>query len=239
MGHSKSHVVEGILWEGLSPFNNEPIVAIATDNTVNPKIGDMVQVWILPAKEQAHEARRTGGDAAVCGNCAQRPISGGGCYVMSMGISSVSNKYLRGGYSPVAPEAFTGRKVRWGAYGDPAMLPEELVRSVNAVASGWTGYTHQYKHAWAKWSKGLFMASADTQKAAGLLRKAGWGVFQTGATDGSDQGKATLCASKSTGEKCSTCLACNGRKEHIWIAAHGAKLRKTPAERIRLRLAVV
>ena len=36
-----------VLWRGLSPINQAPIVAILTVESANRKTGNMAQVWIL------------------------------------------------------------------------------------------------------------------------------------------------------------------------------------------------
>jgi hypothetical protein len=54
-----------------------------------------------------------------------------------------------------------GRYVRFGTYGEPSLLPIDLVERVCSVAKSWTGYTHQWKkidHEYARY----FMASTHS-----------------------------------------------------------------------------
>lgn len=233
--HERRQKLRGILWEGQSPLNGAPIVAIATP-TVNRKTGPMVQVWILRSDISPMDAIRMGNDTAVCGHCPMRSrdgFAGRGCYVnVAHAPRVVWEAYRAGRYPRIGTEAFVGRMVRWGAYGDPAMLPEQLVRDVNAVALGWTGYTHQWAYPWAQWTRGILMASVETPRQEAALYAKGWGTFRAGAPDGSDAGKATLCENERTGELCIDCKRCDGRRARIYIPSHGTGKNFVPAVRL-------
>lgn len=227
----------GVLWKGKSPFNGAPIVAVATHTTredkCNGKTGPMVQVYILNARVDPVSAIQRGADDCACGKCAMRGdgFSERGCYVqIGNGPQSVFTKYASGGYDRVSPSSFQGYKVRWGAYGDPAMLPEPLVRAINASALGWTGYTHQWKHAWARWTLGTFMASADTLAIEHKLRAKGHGTFRAMARDGSDQGDTEVCLNEVDGTQCIDCMRCDGSARAIGVKVHGAGAVHVPAE---------
>lgn len=229
--------VRGVLWEGESPLTGDPIVAIATP-TVNRKTGPMVQVWILRTDISPIDAIRMGNDTAICGHCPMRGdgFSGRGCYVnVAQAPTVVWKAYRTGSYPRIGSEALIGRMVRWGAYGDPAMLPEVLVRDVNAFARGWTGYTHQWAYPWAQWARGVFMASVETELQEQRLWAKGWGTFRAGQSDGSDIGKADLCANERTGELCNTCRRCDGRRARIYIPSHGTGKNFVPAMRLARR----
>ena len=64
-----------ILFEGKSPINGKPIVIIATgftEKSANPKIGFMLQTWILSSQLKPNEAFKTnegGFGESVCGDC--------------------------------------------------------------------------------------------------------------------------------------------------------------------------
>jgi len=224
----------GILWEGRSLLDDAPIVAVITSGSSNVKTGPMSQVWILRQDVAPHEAKRKGLDFSICGHCAMRA----GCYVVTFqGPRSVWEAYRAGRYQLIGPDAFEGAVVRWGAYGDPALLPAELVQACNARAALWTGYTHQHGHAWARWARGIFMASVETAAQERKLRALGWGTFRAGLRDGSDQGDAVLCANERTGETCLECRLCDGGPRSIYIPAHGAGAKAVPAERLKQRRA--
>jgi hypothetical protein len=230
----------GILWQGPSRLDGAPLVAIATDGSANPKTGPMVQVWILRADVSPIEAVRTGADRSICGRCPLRAPRGGfagrACYVqVPQAPTSVWRAFREEKYRPLEPERFTRRGIRWGAYGDPALLPAELVTACNAHARFWTGYTHLYREPWAGWARGIFMASVETPRQEQALRARGWGTFRIGRADGADRIDALLCANELTGESCTECKACNGAPRAIVVSAHGPQAAFVPAERILAR----
>ena len=210
-----------IMYEGPSAMDGSPIVAIATWGTRNAKTGPMIQVWILPRYMSPTAAVKSGADTSVCGHC---PLRGNGnagraCYVLVHNApQSVHGKYTRGGYEPAKLASFAGTRIRWGAYGDPAMLPASLVRRYNRVAHSHTGYTHQWKHGFAKWTKGVFMASAETASQVTDARSQGWGVFYVSPKRPKG---ASHCMAERTGATCHECGQCDGRNKLIWIEPHG------------------
>lgn len=227
--------LRGLLWEGPSPFNGAPIVAIATPSN-NSKTGPMTQVWILHRDIHPLDAIRQGVDAAVCGLCplrSSRGLSGRACYVtVANSPRSVWLAHQRGLYEPLAPEAFRGHAVRWGAYGDPAMLPWELVTAVNLGVRAWTGYTHQWRKLFAQAFKGVFMASVETVAQEMRAAELGWGTFRAGRVDGADIGSASLCRAERLGETCLECKVCDGRPQRVYIPAHGTGRNFIPAARL-------
>jgi hypothetical protein len=230
MLRSKQRRPHGILWEGRSLVDDGPIVAIVTSGSSNPKTGPMAQVWILRQDVAPHDARRAGLDRSICGNCAVRPA----CYVVAdFAPRSVWEAYRAGLYGLVSPVDFARSAIRWGAYGDPALIPSSIVYACNEHARGWTGYTHQHGAPWAQWCKGIFMASCESVKQEQRLRAAGWGTFRVGRIDGSDVATATACPHEETGITCIECWACDGGGRAIYVAAHGARAAAVPAERLR------
>jgi hypothetical protein len=77
--HPKGYV----LWRGLSPINQQPIVAVVTITSANRKTGNMMQVWILAENGDPVDNVQDGGDVAICGNCPHRKNALGvrTCYV--------------------------------------------------------------------------------------------------------------------------------------------------------------
>jgi hypothetical protein len=224
-----------VLWKGKSPLTGDNIVALVAWDSSNAKTGNMAQVYILVEDMHPVEAVKAGEDLAVCGYCPMRGDKTGenrSCYVvLGHGPSQVYKKYLKQ-EKQVSPEEFKGHKIRWGAYGDPAFLPEQLVKECNKHSRGWTGYTHQYKYPFAKWTKGVFMASVETEKQEKALLREGWGTFRAGLMDGSDKGSALLCLNESKGVTCQECGICDGRKKAIFIPSHGIRAKNVPAERL-------
>lgn len=219
----------GIIYEGPSPHDGSPIVAIGTADSRNAKTGkSLTQVWIIRSDMNPVHAKECGADCAICGHCPMRKA----CYVqVSKAPLSVYEKYARGGYKHITPEALAGRKIRWGAYGDPAMLPLDLVLAVNAVAAGYVGYTHQHSTPHGRRFAGVFMASVETPKQEATLRARGWtGTFRAGRRDGSDRGDARLCANEASGVKCEDCMECDGKSGAIFIGSHGSLAKYAVAE---------
>jgi hypothetical protein len=110
---------------------------------------------------------------------------------------------------------FANRVVRFGAYGDPCHIPLSLIESITNVATGWTGYTHQWRRHSAL--KRFFQASVDTIQELSIARLNGWGTFRLG----SPQPTETECANSRTGISCRDCQACNGTLYSISIDPHG------------------
>lgn len=235
--HAKSRKSSprGILYEGPSPYDGSPIVAILTSRSRNSKTGNMLQVWVVRTDVDPVVAKAAGLDRAVCGTCPVRK----GCYVrVSDAPLSVFRAYKRGAYKPIAPSAVAGWAIRWGAYGDPAFIPRAVVDAFNAHATHWTGYTHQWRKPWGRQFRGVFMASVESETQEKLLRAEGWGTFRTGRMDGKDRGTTRLCESERTGKTCLECKLCDGRAVAIYIPAHGPLAGHVPAE-AKHRLAVL
>lgn len=230
--------LRGILWQGPSPFDGEPILAIATPSA-NSKTGPMTQVWILLRDVSPLDAVRSGKDVSVCGRCPLRSpdgLSGRSCYVqVSNSPRSVWEAFHRGLYQQLEPEAFRGHAIRWGAYGDPAMLPWQLVTAINMRARAWTGYTHQWRKSFGRPFKGVFMASVETPAQETRAAELGWGTFRAGVSSGVDQGATPLCRAERFGETCLECKVCDGRPSRVYIPAHGAGRNFVPAARLARR----
>ena len=135
-------------------------VCIAVMQSTNIKTGgpktdeNMVQLYILYPHMKPVEASKKGLDAHVCGDCKHRHHLGGACYVnLGHGPRATYDAYKNGVYydAPDSVEQFLKvverdkRAVRFGAYGDPAFISQDLVKKISAVASKVTGYTHQWK----------------------------------------------------------------------------------------------
>ena len=173
-----------IVWEGPSPIDGGPIVAVLTGlvrPSANRKTGPMLQLSILRADMDALAASKAGADRSICGDCPLRWASGGGCYVnLGQAPLAVSRAYLRGNLPriPLAdiPQLVSGKAVRLGSYGDPGMLPLEVLRALTGTARMWTGYTHQWRTLSPEYA-GLLMASTDTVADRMAAPALGWRFF--------------------------------------------------------------
>ena len=224
-----------IIHEG--SFRTHKYVAIATLNSENEKTGDMVQIWFLLTDVNPVQAVNEGIDAdSICYGC---PFSSGrGCYVnMGQAPLSIWKTYHRGSYPTLSPvhfdKAFAGRKVRFGAYGNPSLLPLSLVKLIAHLSDGWTGYFHDWReNPFAKEYAKFFMASTETESSYKLASSLGYRTFHASPNKPAD---AIECLADSTSGrvKCEACkLACNGlsgRTSNVWINPHGSKASKAIA----------
>lgn len=230
-------------------FDGAPIVAIAVfGESSNSKTGGMIQVHILCDNGQPPvEAVASDADTAICDGCALKGVAWKlrACYVnVATGPTSVWQCYMNDGYPEyqraVHDEYFVGREIRWGAYGEPVLIPLSIISHICDLSDGWSGYTHQWRKARYRPYRRYFMASThtveDCREAVGL----GWRFFKS-ANQHTDEDIAALqaitpcfnCpASKEQGHRlqCYQCLACNGletlsanyaQRASVWIDTHG------------------
>lgn len=220
-----------IFYEGPSLLDGSPIVAIATLSTSNAKTGNMVQTWILRSDMTPLDASQQKLDSAICGSCPHRHSVGGACYVnVGQAPQGIYRAYARGRYPSVRDvnvrELLTGRKLRMGAYGDPAAVPYETWRALLQFVDGHTGYTHQIRHRnFDKRMLELCMVSADTPKAAAVAHEQGAKTFRI-AVDITDRLPGEIeCLSDAVGMSCADCGLCKGSTspQNIVIQVHGSR----------------
>jgi len=221
-----------ILYKGPSALDrSREIVVIATLSSNNRKTGDMVQVWIL--SEDTHPVQLSADklDDVICGNCPHRQSLGGACYVnIGQAPASIFKAYKRGLYPSYDPSIhaglFKGRKIRLGAYGDPAAMPFEIAEHIVSLSDGHTAYTHQQKHkGFDERFLSLCMVSADTPKQAAAAHAIGAKTFRI-AVDITDKFDGEIeCLSDSKGISCHDCGICKGSSApvSIVIAVHGSR----------------
>jgi hypothetical protein len=217
-----------VIYQGPSVLDGQPIVAIATMKTRNAKTGDMVQLWILREDMAPMAALDTKADASICGACPQRRSIGGACYVnVAQGPTSVWKAYKRGVYSTEwNPSTFAGKRIRLGAYGDPAAVPADILGALLERAESWTGYTHQighknFQHEVLKWT----VVSADTPKQARKMHDQGLRTFRVKTPEAPVLPGEIECLADSKGLSCAECGLCNGATRDgasIVINVHGA-----------------
>lgn len=228
-----------ILWEGPSPLDGSPLVAIVTGiirPSKNAKTGPMAQIFVLRQDVAPGAALRTGADAAVCFDC---PLRGWSLcsrtgaqsrqvrrdYVDVTKVTSVWAAYHGGSYTRVSPRAAGailvahGRHVRGCAYGDPFALPAAVwAELLSTTGLRWTGYTHQWRRLssaiWGRW----FTASVETPEGYEEAVAAGWRTFRIipvpapGAAVPYLPGEQACPAAPEGGARttCHVCRACRG-----------------------------
>lgn len=194
----------------------------------NRKTGDMIQIWILVKSVDPVEAIKSGLDRLICGSCIHRGDGHGNsrsCYVnVGQAPLGIWRAWKAGRYPTLQwMDCFAGRKVRFGAYGDPTHLPLSVALAIAGVSSGWTGYTHQWRKPSLQGWRQILMASVDTTAELLIARSMGWSTFRV-SPDMDHHSMETLCASDRIGTPCSDCLACAGSRtgqRAVFIPAHG------------------
>jgi len=231
-----------IIDRGLSPIDGQPYVAILTLKSTNRKTGDMAQVFILREDIDPVAAIATGDDYSICGNCPHRKDALGqrSCYVnVGQGPNSVWKAYKRGAYKvldyvdrknlpsnglfySVIEAILKGRRIRWGAYGDPSIINPQVVNLFNSYAEGHTGYTHQWREEFAQPFKGTFQASCDGFNDYLEATAHGWKTFVVVNKNVTPiYAKQCPATVDNSAAQCITCKLCDGAKRDIFVHAHG------------------
>ena len=211
------------IYDGPSQLDGARIIVLMTglkSASKNTKTGAMLQTWVMRYDVAPHEAQKTGDDASICGRCPLRPllhkanpIEAKPCYVKTFQAPRATwqaNRDLSVTPLEAVPGLVAGRRVRRGAYGDPAAVPDRVWASVDG--SKGTGYTHQ----WRDHGIGArVMASVHTQAERLEAKGRGYRTFRI-ISDVSEleRGEVLCPASKEAGARttCEKCNLCDGRK---------------------------
>ena len=221
------------IFEGKSPITGDDIIAVITLKSTNIKTGNMASMWILHKDLSPIEASKEGKDESICGMCPHRHNLGGACYVtLFQAPLQVWKSYHKGNYPKVNDMTiFEGMSVRFGAYGDPNVIPIDILVQLKSVVKNSTSYTHQWKTESDNESlKAVSMASVDNKAEATLAIQNGWRYFRV-TNDISDINKATeiVCPNTTKGIQCIDCGLCKGntiKAKNIVIEVHGSKKKK-------------
>ena len=221
------------IFEGKSPITGDDIIAVITLKSTNVKTGNMASMWILHKDLSPIEASKEGKDESICGMCPHRHNLGGACYVtLFQAPLQVWKSYHKGNYPKVNDMTiFEGMSVRFGAYGDPNVIPIDILVQLKSVVKNSTSYTHQWKTESDNESlKSVSMASVDNKAEATLAIQNGWRYFRV-TNDISDINKATeiVCPNTTKGIQCIDCGLCKGntiKAKNIVIEVHGSKKKK-------------
>jgi hypothetical protein len=244
-----------ILHRGRSDFDGSPYVVIMPlgKPSKNGKTGKMLQTYIIRSHVHPVQAVRTGGDSAICGaGDTACPLQGvfvrkrgkrkfRACYVnVGQGPAMVYSAFRRGryvDYSSIDHDQFIrGRKIRFGTYGEPVLIPLGLMHHLASISAGWTGYTHQWSKVQYAGYRQYLMASVHGLTGPWSREHAkhlGWRTFRT-MRGGLPADSEILCpASLEAGKRltCEQCRLCDGagtRKAglslvDVYIPGHGGK----------------
>ena len=197
--------------------------------SANPKTGPTIQIWSLVRDTHPVEAAKTGADRAICGSCPLRPSKFGGCYVRKeQAPTAVWKNYRAGKYPQLADRwhLFAGRVIRFGAYGEPTLLPMPTVAAIAAVSSHWLGYTHSWRKPSFQGYRRYFMASCSGREEAATAQAAGWRTFTIIPEQEAAARSEILCPNETNGTQCITCGLCSGttsRRRSVVIHPHGVR----------------
>jgi hypothetical protein len=209
-----------VIYRGSSPFvpagpgADNAFAAILTFQSDNRKTGDMAQIWLVAENESPLEARKLGLHAIVCGDCPVVKL----CYVnLAHRPRTLYEAYQRGDYPDYDSQSHdavvAAKGIRYGAYGDPVLLPLWLVQHFAELTAGnYTGYTHQWRRPEYQAYRPYFMASVETDQDVALALSMGWRYYRV-TLDDLKPGEV-LCPHQNERNKyavlCNTCWACNG-----------------------------
>lgn len=209
--------------------------------STNGKTGNAVQVWILPLEWIKNGKSAMEQDEASCMDCPHSKRANKTCYVRKgnseMGLKSKVNSlhkaYLSGDLqvlpmseAKVEVSNCTGKFIRFGAYGEPVLLGEDIVLQLTAVAKNWTGYTHQWHMPQYQWAKRFFMASVETEGLQSKANGKGFRTFRVRRSADIVGGGEVMCpASKEMGNrttcnKCGLCKGTSSKAKSITIIKH-------------------
>lgn len=223
-----------ILSEFKSPLDGKDCVAILTLESSNRKTGNMCQVWILRQDVNPVEAVESGEDYSICGDCIHRKnnvTKKRSCYVnVGQSPNSIWKAYRRHAYLDgldhidTVAKLLKGRSIRWGAYGDPALIPYPVFETFNDMAESHTGYTHQWRKNFSQIYKKTFQASCDGLNDYLTATAHGWNTFSVLPVGGLNKkfGKQCPATVDNSQAQCLTCKLCDGGKENIFVEAHGS-----------------
>jgi hypothetical protein len=206
-------------------------VSIITFASANVKTGDMAQVWILNKNTNPVDALKNGESAKVCFDCTH--LKNSTCYVnVGQAPQAVYKAYKAGKYAPLDLDVLKAmikwKAVRFGAYGEPVLIPLHLVKFMAIHARGFTGYTHQWKNLEYLEYRAYFMASADNESEVIKAHQMGYRTFRVKGENQANLTNEIDCPNATTGVQCRDCTLCDGLGVHgkgksITAVVHGTK----------------
>lgn len=189
------------------------------------------------AKEQVYGAIED--DHRNCMGCPLSRQNGGGCYThkgpMNLGLRQMIRALKRKEVVDYNREQVLGfiryiapyiEYVRFGAYGEPVLLGEEVLKAIVDVApkQSHTGYTHQWRNTRYQWASKYLRASTHNVAESFESMANGWLPYM--ASDYLPEGFINCPASKEAGNRttCAECGLCHGSlgnsKKPIAILTH-------------------
>lgn len=213
--------------KGMILHENEKTVQIVTFSSANIKTGDMSQVWILNKDINPVKALKNGESKEICFTCPH--LVNKTCYVNTgQAPLAVYKAYKLGKYAPLDLDLLKGllrwKAVRFGAYGEPVLIPLHLVKFMAENSRGFTGYTHQWKNLKYLEYRPFFMASTDSISETLEANSMGWRSFRVKGKNAPNMENEIDCPNTTTGIQCRDCQLCDGTNKgakNISIDVHG------------------
>lgn len=217
-------------------------VAIVTTDSDNLKTGNMLQIWIMSRLVHPVESRRTGHDGTLqCAGCPH--ASNNGCYVSPLPLMSMWRALQKGSYSHLqmgSPEwnnFFRGASVRFGAYGNPSILPLEMIENIAGLSVSHTGYFHDWDLMPTPLAKayGRFLMASCEPHNVSYAQNLGLRTFTVVSEVPTDKKLGIECLADTKGMQCIDCGLCDGTARSanrsrslpsVWIKAHGYQTEK-------------
>jgi hypothetical protein len=197
-------------------FETDLFVIIITFKSLNNKTGDMAQVWILNKQYDPVIAVKNGSNKIICFDCKHRLNRS--CYVnVGQAPLSVYKAYKNGLYQPLNYDVLKfqlkHKYVRFGAYGEPVLIPIELVQFIAQNSKGYTGYTHQWSDSKYAEYKHYLMASVDTTEEYESATLDGWRCYRVSSNNQPLKGEI-ICPNTTDNIQCRDCHLCDGLNNH-------------------------
>ena len=212
----------------LSDYKN--IVSIVTFKSNNVKTGDMAQIWIMRNDIDPVQAIKENKDDVICFDCPHRKNRS--CYVNAgQAPLQIYRSYKKGIYESLdlnkLSQALKFKNVRFGAYGEPVLIPLKIVKHIIKSCMSYTGYTHQWHNPKYKDYAPLFMASIDSDKQLKQTIKNGLRSFRVSNNDLISNNEI-ICPNITKGITCNACTLCDNQGRHknaksIVVPVHGTK----------------
>jgi hypothetical protein len=114
--------------------------------------------------------------------------------------------------------------VRFGAYGEPILLGENVCEQLSKLSKKVSGYSHQYDKKEFAWSKRFFMASVHNDKDNKSAQNLGFRTFHAIVEKDINTENSVNCpSSKEANIKTSSCISCglcNGNLTNLKKSIH-------------------
>ena len=209
-----------LVHDGKSRFTQERFLVMANMASDNRKLArrgnrPAIGVYIITDVEP-RLALQEGLDKTVCGTCSIHDE----CYVNPVrGPLAAWQAWLTSTYEPLDLDAWIGRFVRLGEYGEPTLIPLPLTKQIVSRAQRAIGYTHQWRERWAQKYRPYLMASVETDADAKRAKRKGWRYFRVRDLSSPIGEREFICPSDSWAVDlglvrrkitCDECGACDG-----------------------------